>query len=104
MEFVEYSRFFAALAFVLGLIGVMALLMRKFGTMHQKIKPANEARLEVLEIRPLDARNKVVLLRRDDVQHLLIAGQDGVRVIERAIDAPLPKTKTEDEQESSNAA
>lgn len=42
-------------------------------------------RLAIVEARNLDMRRRLVLIRRDDVEHLLVLGQDGDLVVERGI-------------------
>lgn len=87
MDLLDYVRFLLALAFVLGLIGVLAWLARRFRIGGLAAPAAAQRRLRVLEVAPLDPRRKLVLVRRDDVEHLLLLGQDGNRIIEAAIPA-----------------
>ena len=91
MTFIDLSqlaRFAAALIFVLCLMGGLALVLRRIkdgqlpGTMGAK------RRLKIVEILPLDARRRLVLLRRDSVEHLVILGTDGETVIETGIESP----------------
>ncbi|MDA5193229.1 FliO/MopB family protein [Govanella unica] len=96
MDSVNYFRFVAALVFVLALLGACAWAARRFGFLPQ-VTPRKGAkkRLEILEIMALDARRRFVLIRRDDVEHLVLVG-DGETVIERAItpaSKPAPETK-----------
>jgi len=82
-----YLRFFLALIFVIALIGVLAVLTRRlgFGFPAGASKSAGERRIEVVEIAPLDARRKLVLVRRDDVEHLLVISPTTELVVERSI-------------------
>lgn len=51
-------------------------------------------RLQVVEVTALDPRRKLILVRRDDVEHLLLVGQDGNRLVESGIavgTSPLPE-------------
>jgi flagellar protein FliO/FliZ len=86
MDLLDYGRFLAALLFVLGLIALVAWLARRF-----RLGPGAPAgaarRLAVLETLPLDARRRLVLIRRDDTEHLLLLGADGNRVVEGGISA-----------------
>lgn len=84
MELIDYGRFVAALLFVLGLIALVAWLARRFrlGPGHA---PGAARRLAVLETLPLDARRKLVLIRRDDTEHLLLLGAEGSHVVEGGI-------------------
>jgi flagellar protein FliO/FliZ len=81
MDLIDYGRFLAALLFVLGLIALVAWAVRRF-RLGVGATPGAARRLAVLEILPLDARRKLVLIRRDDAEHLLLLGTDGNRLIE----------------------
>jgi flagellar protein FliO/FliZ len=84
MDLIDYGRFLAALLFVLGLIGLTAWLARRFrlgtGAPHGAAR-----RLAVLETLPLDARRKLVLIRRDASEHLLLLSPNGDRLVEGGI-------------------
>ncbi|MGE4220666.1 MAG: FliO/MopB family protein [Alphaproteobacteria bacterium] len=88
---IDYFRFLVALGFVLGLIALAAWLARRFGLGGLMAGQAARAsrrtarRLGVVEMAPLDARRRLVLIRRDEVEHLLLLGPDGDRVIESGI-------------------
>ena len=88
MEFDVYLRFLLALAFVLGLIAALAWAARRFG-FGGGFGPlkSRSARLTVVEALMLDAKRRLVLIRRDDREHLLILGPTGETVIEIGIAA-----------------
>lgn len=92
MEFAGYLKFLLALAFVLGLIGLLAALARRmgFGFPVAALKGRGR-RLSVVEVTPVDARRRLVLVRRDDTEHLILLGQSGELVIETGIPAPRDK-------------
>ena len=81
MDTVDYLRFLAALAFVLGLIALLAWAARRFHLGHAG--PGATRRLAVIETLPIDPRRKLVLARCDEGEYLLLLGQDGNRLIER---------------------
>lgn len=83
----EYLQFFLALAFVLGLIVLMAWLMRRLGGARYVGQPGRR-RLAIVEMAPLDGRRRLVLVRRDDKEHLLLLGAQDDVVVETGIDAP----------------
>ena len=89
MGMLDYLRFVFALAFVLGLIGVLYLLARQYGARRLgglgmgRMGPGG--RLTVVEVRPLDARRRLILVRRDEVEHLVLLGHDRDTVIETGI-------------------
>ena len=76
MEFTDYIRFLAALAFVVGLIGMLALAARRFGLTPRitRKKGQRGSRLSIVDILQVDGKRRLVLLRRDDVDGFL----DGV--------------------------
>ncbi|MBT3306675.1 MAG: FliO/MopB family protein [Alphaproteobacteria bacterium] len=89
MEFSGYIRFLLALVFVIGLIGVAATMARRFGLGFPAaaIKKSANRRLSIVEAAPLDARRRMVLIRRDDTEHLIILGPNGETVVESGIPA-----------------
>ncbi|MBL6954483.1 MAG: flagellar biosynthetic protein FliO [Alphaproteobacteria bacterium] len=86
MEWANYVRFVLALLVVLGLIGGFAWLARRWGMGGvQTGKRGPSGRLEVVEVLSVDPRRRLVLIRRDDREHLILLGADGERVIETGI-------------------
>jgi flagellar protein FliO/FliZ len=89
---VEYVRFLLALLFVLGLIGLLAFALRRFGMGAVRVSPAYRARgrgaerrLAVVEVVSVDARRRLVLVRRDDTEHLILLGQTTDLLVESGI-------------------
>jgi flagellar protein FliO/FliZ len=82
----SYTRFLVSLVFVLALIALFAWLLRRFGP-TTRLKPRGLRRLSVVEIVPIDARRRLVLLRRDDTEHLVLLGASQDLVIETGIKA-----------------
>lgn len=81
MEEVSLIRFALSFMVVLGLIGLMALALRYYGNRqwgHGKNR--DSTRLSVVETRPIDYKRKLVLIRRDDVEHLILCA-DGREVV-----------------------
>ena len=88
MEPVNYLRFVLALIFVLGLIGSLAMLARRYGLgLRAPTRRVGRRRLSIAEIMPLDAKRRAVLIRRDDVEHLVILGPHGETVVEVGLPA-----------------
>src|SRR5690606_698292 len=67
MDFDLYLRFALALILVLGLIALLAWVLRRFG---MGMKLAKGRRLGIVEIQSLGPRHRLILLRRDQVEHL----------------------------------
>lgn len=86
MEFSVYLRFLLALVFVLGLIGLIAWAARRFGLLRGTVRPRNgQRRIEVIETAAIDSKRRLMLVRRDGTEHLLLLGINGDLVIERGI-------------------
>ncbi len=89
MDMDNYLRFVLALAFVLGLIGVLAMLVRKYGPGRMvAARRGPNRRLWVSEVLPLDGRRRLVLVRRDGVEHLMLLGHGADLIVEAGIQAP----------------
>ncbi len=95
-------KFVAALLLVLALIGGIAFLVRRTGlTPRLAGGRGGKRRLSLVEVTPLDARRRLVLVRRDGVEHLLLLGTERDLVIESGITvAPrtFPTRMTADQQ------
>lgn len=87
MDPTDYLKFFAALVFVLSLMGGLAFVLKRMGLDRAGLTGRGNKRLGVEEILPLDARRKLVMIRRDDVRHLVILGPSGETVVEMGIPA-----------------
>jgi len=85
MEPVSYIKFLVALIFVLSLMLGLAYLLKRFGLTQGRMMPPGQRRLRVVEILPLDARRKLMMIERDSVQHLVILSPAGETVVETNI-------------------
>ncbi len=94
MDLLSYLRFLAALGLVLGLIGLIAWAVRRFGLAGRLPAARGKSRrLRMVEITAIDPKRRLVLVERDRTQHLLLLGPGGDLVIERDIAAPPPPEK-----------
>ncbi len=82
MDLALALRAIAALAAVLGLIGLAAFAARRFKLLPGIIDPRAQRRLAIVDSLPLDARRRLVVVRRDQTAHLLLLGPTGDRLIE----------------------
>lgn len=87
MDVLDFARYFAALLLVLGLIGAAGLATRKFG-LPGLAKPAAQRRIHIVETLMLSPRQKIALLSRDGVEHLIMITPTGATVIETNITPP----------------
>jgi len=81
------ARFFIAFLIVLGLIGATAWLVRRFGANRLGGGSARgrQPRLAVIDAAPVDGRRRLVLIRRDNIEHLLMIGGPTDVVVEQNI-------------------
>jgi hypothetical protein len=69
------ARFFIAFLVVLALIGLTAWLVRRFGANRLGgAARGRQPRLAVIDAATIDGRRRLVLIRRDNVEHLLLIG------------------------------
>lgn len=87
MDTAQLMKFTAALLFVLSLMGLLALVMRRINN-GGGVMPLSRRRLKLVETLPLDPRRKLAIVRCDDQEHLLILGTNGETVIESNLKAP----------------
>jgi flagellar protein FliO/FliZ len=80
-----YGRFLLALVFVVALIGVLAWLARRFNLGNRAFATGGNRRLAIVETAPLDAKRRLLLVRRDNVEHLVLLGPDRALLIEGGI-------------------
>lgn len=98
MDVDQVMRGLLALVFVLGLIGGIALLAKRFGFTPRVTLPrgntpgtrktARGRRLGIVEVLPVDAKRRLILIRRDDTEHLVLLGADRDMVVESGVPAP----------------
>ena len=80
-----------ALAFVIGLIWLFGYAIRKYGWkfgMPIAAPTKAQRRLQIVESLNLDAKNRLVIIRRDDAEHLLIVNAENTTVIESSLQGP----------------
>lgn len=77
MELPLLVKFVVSFAFVLLLIGAAALLVRKFGgkaLIPGAAQRGRKTRLAVVDTAQVDSKRSLVIIRRDNVEHLLLIG------------------------------
>ncbi len=99
MAYDSYLRFILALLLVLGLIALLAWALRRFG-FGGALRADSRRRVQVLETTALGPRHRLILIRRDQVEHLLLLGPQGDVVVERGIE----RTGFEQEMARNNSA
>lgn len=91
MELIDASqlgRFVAALVFVVGLMILLSQALKRFSGQARALSGGRRRRLQIIEVLPIDARRRAVLIRRDDREHLVLLGANSDTVIETLIESP----------------
>ena len=88
-------RFFLAFLIVLGLIGAAAWAVRRFGSGRYRGagQRGRQPRLAVIDHASVDARRRLILIRRDNVEHLLLIGGPTDVVVEPNIVRAMPASR-----------
>lgn len=84
MESDTYLRFVLVLILVIGLILLLSWVLRRFG-FGNVIRPGARRRLHVVETAAAGPRHRLLLIRRDEVEHLLLLGPTGDLLVESGI-------------------
>lgn len=89
MDILDYLRFVGALGIVLGLLVGCAWLLRRYGhrlgVLGLAAAAPGQKRLGLVESIGIGPRQRLAIVRRDDIEHLILLGPDGTHVIETGI-------------------
>ena len=93
MSFADLARATFALILTLGLIGLAAVAARRFGPewLTRLQRPKAERRMAIVESLPLDPARRLVLVRLDGVERLLLLGE-GRLIGEAKAPGPEPRS------------
>ena len=87
-------HFFVAFLIVLGLIGAIAWAVRRFGSGRLGASTrGRQPRLAVIDYASVDGRRRLILVRRDNVEHLLMIGGPSDIVVEPNIVRAVPAAR-----------
>lgn len=78
----DIIRVIFGLIAVLGLIGLCALIARKAGLLTAANGLSRKRRLAISESLSLDARRRMVIVKCDDAEHLIILGNSGETIVQ----------------------
>ena len=77
----EIIRYVGALLLVLALIGAAGVAARKWGV-PGVTRAVEQKRLAVVETLMMGPRQRLFIIRRDNVEHLIFAGPEGACLVE----------------------
>jgi flagellar protein FliO/FliZ len=89
MDEYSYIRVVASLLLVLGLIVAALWAVRRYGLGGPLLRGNTRRRLGVVEVLAVDGKNRLVLVRRDNREHLVLIGATGSILLERDISPPV---------------
>ena len=82
METIDFSRLFLSLAFVIFLIWLTAFVIKRFG-LDRKLRgvTGTQGRLQVVDVLYLDPKRRLMLVRADTTEYLLLLSGDSATVL-----------------------
>ncbi|MTI11242.1 flagellar biosynthetic protein FliO [Curvivirga aplysinae] len=84
--YADFLRMIVALIFVLSLILLALFLARKYGKgWGFQHTPLTKRRLQIIESLPVGPKQRMMIVRRDDVEHVLVIGQETAVLVEKDI-------------------
>lgn len=94
MDLTAYIKFLLAFIFVIAVIGLIALIINKIKS-GSSIATAfkRKKRLGVSEVHTIDQKRKLLLVKRDEIEHLILIDDTHSLVIENNIGLETPKPK-----------
>jgi len=86
MEWSDTLRYIGALLLVLAMVGGAGLAARRFGV-PGVTRAVSDKRLAIVETLMVGPRQRLFIVRRDNVEHLVLSGPDGASIVETGIPA-----------------
>jgi len=84
MEFDTYLRFILVLIFVLGLVFALGWVLKRSGISGSAVAGKGK-RLGIVETAFLGPKHRLILIRRDDIEHLVLVGPNTNTLVESGI-------------------
>ena len=103
MEPISYLKFIMVLALVLAMIAGGVWLIKRLGFLPglMNIKPTGQRpRLDVVESKAIDARRRLLIVRCDETEHLLLLGPNSEIVVAENIQGTSPPATSGPESET----
>lgn len=100
-----YIRFFVAFGIIIALIGFAAWLARILGfNTSVGFRGKRQRRLTIVDAIALDTKRRIILVSRDDVEHLICIGGSTDFLIEANLKTPISSINKDIVEELSNPA
>jgi flagellar protein FliO/FliZ len=91
-----YLRFFVAFGLIVILIGMAAWLARFLGfNTPLSLRGQKQRRLSVVDAIALDAKRRLILISRDDMEHLVCVGGATDFIVEQNVKTAIPAINQE---------
>jgi len=91
-----YLRFFVAFGLIIMLIGMAAWLARFLGfSTPMRMRGQKQRRLSVVDAIALDTKRRLILISRDDVEHLICVGGTTDFIVEHNVKTAIPAINQE---------
>jgi flagellar protein FliO/FliZ len=87
MDYTAYLNAILALVFVLGLIGIVAFCFKKLSQGNFTKSGNSKKRISIQEVFYLDTKRKLVIVKRDNEEHLILLGANSETIVERNINS-----------------
>ncbi|MCA1299942.1 flagellar biosynthetic protein FliO, partial [Stappia indica] len=97
-------QFFIAILIVLALISMFVWILRRVAGGRVAGGRSRQPRVAVMDAASLDTRRRLVLIRRDNVEHLLLVGGPSDVVVERNIVRGVPVSQSYPRQQAASVA
>lgn len=90
----QLTKLFLALFFVVGTMWGLSFALKKMGlsAVTTIVKSGDKRRLSIVESLHLDARRRLVILKCDNQEYLVILGANGETVISHDLSPPFSET------------
>lgn len=92
---IQLLKFGGALLLVLALMLGLSAIMRRVNAGNGLALNGQKRRLKIVEVLSIGTRHRAVLIKRDDVEHLVILSSTGETVVESGITSPAETQATQ---------
>ncbi len=85
MEVILLIKAISGFVFVIALMYLFSWILKRTGVANNLAAARSESRLKIVEFLPVDHGRKLMIIKRDDKEHLLLLGANSETVIETDI-------------------